>query len=1251
MTTTGGEPPRRTGVPIPRTGVPRTGVPRTGVPPSVRTGGTAAKRVPAAPRRSRRFLRPLRTIAVTVGIVAFAGAVLAGLLYVRLLHGPISVAFLTQPIERAIVEEMSGLRVAIEGVDLRVAEGGQVEFELKNVRVTDSGGVPLVIAPSASVSLSRKALLRARIAPESVELISPRLSLFYSDDGVLALKFAPPTVPSESERAKLPSGRGSPETLPGSGAPVEADGALGRIDLVKVLSESSARARRREHAGAYLREIGLRSATVVIDQGGRQSIWRVAELGVDLDHRRSRSQIAGRAKVESAAGPFALNFRTFEQVATNTLQLAVSIQGLVPRGLARTLPPLAVLEGLDVPVWGDARLDLSNTGEILSGTISIDAAPGQVLLPWLTATPIKIDGGHLSLSYSRAARRFDLAPSVLVWGDSRMQFTGNIAHTQQGPDGPGWAFELKSAGGWLGAEPPLLQRLAIDDWSARGFASPERGRVVLSHFQLRAGGAEVSAEGDVTDMAGAMKARLDGKIGPMPLSIFKTLWPAPLAPRTRDWVVKRVVRGWLQGGSFRLATDTGATGSGWAATPTPERASLTLQGANLGFNIVDSWPVLEVPRALLRLDEATLEMTVPEASFAVADGRRLGLKGTFTVDMKEPLPRTGHIAFRGQGPLSVALEMLDGEPFQLLQKGGLNPAGIEGKVDAQLAVALPLGRPLEPRDLKIEGRTRITEARLGHVLGPYEVHGGNIVLDMTPTAAEAKGEMLVNGVVAKASWQHVLGAPADKQPPLRITTVLDNSYRTQLGLDINDLVQGDVGVEVTVGRDGHGERRVHLRADLVNAELLLDSVAWHKPKGKPSTFEFDVIKGGSSHPIELMNVRLVGDDVAIEGWMGIGADNRVKEFRFPNFSLNVVTSLETHGKMRPDGIWEVTAKGPTYDGRDLFRAFFDVGKFDQGAKVRPGLDLRAEVETVVGYSDTTLRKVRMTLQKRANKLTGLDVRGILEGGKPFVAILQPEPGKPRRLRAESLDAGQLFKLVGFYPNAVGGLMTLDVNLDGDGPAERVGTLWARDFLILGDPIIAEVLQNADGSSQPGSRRTVMREQFEFEIMRVPFEVGHGQFVMHEAALRGVLVSAHMSGKVDFRRQSLDIGGTYVPMSGLMRVPAEIPIFGPLLTGPRGEGLFGITFGIKGSMERPQVIVNPLSLITPGIFREVFQMAPEDLRIIPRERPAAPRKDGSRASSAPAATPPGAGAIVPGVTPEVGGGWSAEAGQPPQPKRR
>ena len=40
-----------------------------------------------------------------------------------------------------------------------------------------------------------------------------------------------------------------------------------------------------------------------------------------------------------------------------------------------------------------------------------------------------------------------------------------------------------------------------------------------------------------------------------------------------------------------------------------------------------------------------------------------------------------------------------------------------------------------------------------------------------------------------------------------------------------------------------------------------------------------------------MNVQLVGDNVAIEGWMGVGPDHRVREYRFPNFSINVITSL------------------------------------------------------------------------------------------------------------------------------------------------------------------------------------------------------------------------------------------------------------------------------------------------------------------------------------------------------------------------
>ena len=146
---------------------------------------------------------------------------------------------------------------------------------------------------------------------------------------------------------------------------------------------------------------------------------------------------------------------------------------------------------------------------------------------------------------------------------------------------------------------------------------------------------------------------------------------------------------------------------------------------------------------------------------------------------------------------------------------------------------MPLGQALEPRDVKVEGKTRISDGRLGQALGPYEVHGANVTHRHDADGRRGQGR----DADQRASSPRRAGSTCSARRPTSSRRCasrpcLDNSYRNQLGLDINDLVQGDVGVEVTVGRDARGERRVHLRADLLNAEVVLDSVAWRKPKGK-----------------------------------------------------------------------------------------------------------------------------------------------------------------------------------------------------------------------------------------------------------------------------------------------------------------------------------------------------------------------------------------------------------------------------------
>ena len=251
-----------------------------------------ARKSPSSPRWNSAF----SLTAKIAGVTGAAVLLVVGLLYARLLTGPVSLTFLASHIQEALEREFAGLSVRIEDVTARLTDAGTVSFELSNIRVEDADGAPLAYAPSASLSLSRKALNAGRLAPETIDLISPRLLLYYSEDGSLSVKFTPPGDTHEESAGKTPALRGSTQGTAPKAEP--ADWTQSRIDLVRALSEASARARRREHASAYLRGVGLRSATVVLDNGSRKSIWRVRDLDIDLDHRRSRSSIAGRARIE-----------------------------------------------------------------------------------------------------------------------------------------------------------------------------------------------------------------------------------------------------------------------------------------------------------------------------------------------------------------------------------------------------------------------------------------------------------------------------------------------------------------------------------------------------------------------------------------------------------------------------------------------------------------------------------------------------------------------------------------------------------------------------------------------------------------------------------------------------------------------------------------------------------------------------------------------------------------------------------------
>ena len=69
----------------------------------------------------------------------------------------------------------------------------------------------------------------------------------------------------------------------------------------------------------------------------------------------------------------------------------------------------------------------------------------------------------------------------------------------------------------------------------------------------------------------------------------------------------------------------------------------------------------------------------------------------------------------------------------------------------------------------------------------------------------------------------------------------------------------------------------------------------------------------------------------------------------------------------------------------------------------------------------------------------------------------------------------------------------------------------------------------------------------------------------------------------------DFNGTVVPAYTLNTVLGKVPVLGDLLLGGKGEGVFAITYAIKGPLEKPRVTVNPLSALAPGFLRGIVSI--------------------------------------------------------------
>ena len=113
------------------------------------------------------------------------------------------------------------------------------------------------------------------------------------------------------------------------------------------------------------------------------------------------------------------------------------------------------------------------------------------------------------------------------------------------------------------------------------------------------------------------------------------------------------------------------------------------------------------------------------------------------------------------------------------------------------------------------------------------------------------------------------------------------------------------------------------------------------------------------------------------------------------------------------------------------------------------------------------------------------------------------------------------------------------------------------------------------------------EGISFDILDIKMQKTNELLKLNEILALGPSVSVIMEGYQDSSVTSLK--GTLVPAKTLNKIISKIPVIGKIVI-PKdvGEGLFGISFKLKGPPGNIKTTINPIRTITPRFIQKIIE---------------------------------------------------------------
>ena len=151
--------------------------------------------------------------------------------------------------------------------------------------------------------------------------------------------------------------------------------------------------------------------------------------------------------------------------------------------------------------------------------------------------------------------------------------------------------------------------------------------------------------------------------------------------------------------------------------------------------------------------------------------------------------------------------------------------------------------------------------------------------------------------------------------------------------------------------------------------------------------------------------------------------------------------------------------------------------------------------------------------------------------------------------------------------------------------ETISQLKIYDFKLKELPVLTKILTLA---SLQGIADILTGEGIRFDEFEMNFKNRGDLMTIDEIYAIGPAISILMDGYVE-KNKLVSLRGTLVPATTINKFIGSLPVLGKILVGSKtGEGVFGVSFKIKGPPKKLDTTVNPIKTLTPRFITRTLE---------------------------------------------------------------